>query len=542
MAKQTQLHIIAVESDSKKALKARELLARAGLYGSRAVVLNQDLSDTKLPNYFANLIVSGGAIPAGAEKLPEQEIHRLQKPYGGVVCIGKPGKMTPVVRGPLEGAGAWTHQYCTPANTACSTDILLKGPLGMLWFQDNDFEMPSRHGRGPAPLFENGILYVEGLNGIRALDAYNGTILWDYSLPNILKAYDQEHLNGVAITGSNFCIDEGRVYVRLENRCLCLDGITGEKIAEYEAPLRSNGEIGAWGYLACETGILYGSLFDRKYLVRWSFGKSDMSEMFSESDLFFALDVKSGKKLWSYRPKHSIRNNTIAIGSGRVYFIDHPKTLVDELDQEAAKRRGEEISDPGSGFLMALDVRNGRQVWEASEDIYGTVLVLSIEQDVLLMTYQDTNFKLKSELGGRMTAFRASSGERLWDIKAEYERSRPIINGDTIYAQPGAWDLLTGEKKDLHLERSYGCGIMAGSTHLLAYRSATLGYYDLLADQGTINYGGIRPGCWINTIPAGGLLLVPEASNQCTCSYLIKATIALQPCEKSPLELRGYVE
>jgi hypothetical protein len=92
--------------------------------------------------------------------------------------------------------------------------------------------------------------------------------------------------------------------------------------------------------------------------------------------------------------------------------------------------------------------------------------------------------------------------------------------------------LLTGQKKDFHFERSYGCGILAGSPHLLVFRSATLGYRDLRSESETENYGGIRPGCWINAIPAGGLLLLPEASNRCVCSYLIKATIALEPVQQ----------
>ena len=32
----------------------------------------------------------------------------------------------------------------------------------------------------------------------------------------------------------------------------------------------------------------------------------------------------------------------------------------------------------------------------------------------------------------------------------------------------------------------------------------------LTRDAGTENYGGIRPSCWINAIPASGLVLVPD--------------------------------
>jgi len=178
-----------------------------------------------------------------------------------------------------------------------------------------------------------------------------------------------------------------------------------------------------------------------------------------------------------------------------------------------------------------MDMATGETVWRQHEDIYGTLLALSIEQDILLMAYQHTRFKQPSERGDRMTAFRASTGERLWDAASDPQgkASRPILNGEMLINEPGAWNLLTGERLDFNLERSYGCGILAGSRHLLVYRSATFGYYDLIRQEGTHNYGGFRPGCWINCLPVGGVVLAPESTARCTCSYLIKTTIALQP-------------
>ncbi|MBT3289302.1 MAG: hypothetical protein HN380_18310, partial [Victivallales bacterium] len=38
-----------------------------------------------------------------------------------------------------------------------------------------------------------------------------------------------------------------------------------------------------------------------------------------------------------------------------------------------------------------------------------------------------------------------------------------------------------------------------------------------------------RPSCWINTLPAGGLVLIPEGSSGCTCGYSIQTTLALAP-------------
>jgi hypothetical protein len=104
-----------------------------------------------------------------------------------------------------------------------------------------------------------------------------------------------------------------------------------------------------------------------------------------------------------------------------------------------------------------------------------------------------------------------------------------MINDRTIYAQGGAWELLTGKPVPFEFGRSYGCGILASGAHMLLFRSATMGYYDLSGARRTENYGGIRPGCWINAIPAGGIVLVPDATAGCRCSYLNKSWFALQP-------------
>ena len=144
------------------------------------------------------------------------------------------------------------------------------------------------------------------------------------------------------------------------------------------------------------------------------------------------------------------------------------------------------------------------------------------------MSYQPTRFRLDSEIGGRMAAFRISDGKPLWDIQARYD-SRPLINDDMVYAQGGAWKLLTGQSQPFPFQKSYGCGILAASRNLLVFRSATFGYCDFDDPGATRNYGGIRPGCWVNALPAGGLVLVPDATAGCRCSYLNKAWIGLEP-------------
>jgi outer membrane protein assembly factor BamB len=499
----------------------------------RVTIHQADPAAAPYANYCADLVVSGRSVLEGMSAVPHRTAERLQRPCGGVACFGCPGAMQQSSRGPLAGAGDWTHLYADAANTLCSGDSRLRGPLGLLWFRDTDLFMPSRHGRGPAPLVANGRMFVEGVDVLRAVNVYNGTTLWEFPLPGILKSFHQDHLTGVAATGSNLCLGEDRLFVHGGGTCLVLDAATGQKTAQWAVPSLPDGTKGVWGYLAYHDGTLFGTVANQKHLVKESWrsflGKLDMSRLYSESVLLFALDAQTGRLKWSFTPEHSIRHNALAVGTARVYLIDRPPAAGDTPQWGPA---GAKSKHP-PGRLLCLDCRTGQVVWQSREGIFGTVLALSEKHGVLVMTYQPTKFKLDSELGKRLAAYRARDGQRLWCIDAKY-LSRPVLNDRVIYAEPGKWDLLTGAPLPFQFSRSHGCGILAGSSQLLVFRSATLGYVDLSSAQGTENYGGIRPGCWVNAIPAGGLVLMGDAASWCTCSYLNQATIALEPQVRKP--------
>jgi hypothetical protein len=281
----------------------------------------------------------------------------------------------------------------------------------------------------------------------------------------------------------------------------------------------------------------------------WS-DRWDTGGQFTESLLLFALDARTGKVKWTFEPQHSIRHNTIAIGRGRVYLVDRAPAPFDDVrlpesDARALARRRAQAEGSGEdevyqslishrpGRLLALDVQTGQPLWRADKETFATLLIYSNQHDVLLAAYQAVHQATRdSERGDRLAAFRASDGKPLWNVTATYE-DRPVLRDSAVYAPPGAWDLLTGAPLPFKFERSYGCGIVVGSRHLLVFRSATLGYLDLERSNGTENYGGVRPGCWIAGIPAGGLLLMQDAASWCTCSYLNQATIALQPRNES---------
>ena len=517
LARRSKLMVYAVDPDAANVQRARRRLTVAGLYGNRVTVHHAPLSKLAYPKYFANLIVSSRSVMGPADEVigpAAREISRLQRPYGGVLCVGKPGSMRIRVRGELAGAGSWTHQYASAANSCCSDDSLVKGPLATLWFRDADLSLPPRRSRRPPPLFHQGRLFVQGV-GLRAVDAYNGRTLWEFSPKESLQPYNADK------TGSNFCASDQGLYVRLGGKCLRLDVVTGKKLGEFQVPAGSDQRPGVWGYIAVSGGLLFGSRSNTDHTVVNTYNRANAGQGYPESKNFWAMDPKTGRLLWTYTARHSIRHNAIAIGEGRVYLIDRPRARMDLLRRGAVKQN--EVH--ALGELLCLDAKTGKILWKAKQ-IWGTLLALSNRHDVLLMSFQLTQYTLPSERGGRMMAFRASDGVRLWDRKVNYS-TRPLINDSVVYAQGGAWDLATGKDRPFKMSRSYGCGQISSSKSLMLFRSATLGYFDLSRKAGVENFGGIRLGCWINAIPVGGLVLVPDGT-VCTCSYLNRAAFALQ--------------
>ena len=166
-----------------------------------------------------------------------------------------------------------------------------------------------------------------------------------------------------------------------------------------------------------------------------------------------------------------------------------------------------------------MESRRYNSLCRRNDIVTGLVLLWRWHRHALLvhrqgLTAQPTRFRLESEVGGRIAVHDGSNGARLWQDGRRYD-SRPVIVDRTVYAQGAAWDLLTGETRPFNFNRSYGCGVLAIGARTMVYRSATLGYFDLVDNDRNRDFGGLRPGCWINAIPVGGLVLVPDGSAGC---------------------------
>ena len=576
LARQTDLQIVGIEEDPQKVAKARIALNRAGLYGTRVTV--QQVSSGQLPytDYFANLVVSDRMLISGESVVSPEEVVRVLRPGGGVAYLGqtrdaaKQGRTlshsslagwlgdTPAEgwvvternglwagmrREALEGGGEWTHKYADAGNSTCSTDQLVGGSMRVQWFgQPGPRHIIDRHHRPMVPLSKDGRLFVYGDDRVIAVDSYNGTPLWDVSVPHFRRVAAPRDAGSMVVT-------EDALYVVAEEQCRALDVATGECSSTYTAPQLMPGTLHHWGYVASVDGLLFGSgqKEDASYTevskagdyeIQWG----DFKRMVT-SDYLFCLDRHDGTKRWSYK-KGIIINPTIAVGDGRMYFVESrdPKALAHEHGKITLN-----VLLGNGGHLVALDIETGDTIWEQPVDLSTCqhIIFLSYADDTLLVVGSKNN---EGSAWYYLYGFSAHDGQLLWQQDHPNNESgiggdhgeqihHPMIVNGIVFAEPCAYNLRTGvrvdpegKESDWSIPPRKGCGTSSASALCLFYRDSNPTMYDLRPGGGPSRLTHVnRPGCWINIIPAGGLVLVPEGSSGCTCSYPLQTSIALIP-------------
>jgi len=424
---------------------------------------------------------------------------------------------------------------------------------------------------------------------ILAVDAYNGTTLWQREIPGAVRAR-------VDVDGGNLALTEKALYVAAYDKCLRLDPATGATVRVYDLP-DAGGQTYRWGCVSTDRNILFGiraeplkQPYAAQLKARHANPNDDVRRAYTRSnakwlpmanypawenyrpeagsvtsrmmagDMVFALDPDTGKVLWTHEGKR-IANLTLSVGDGKVFLAE--SITADGLAARALQERRELIGkglyeETGSmkeadqyapsdiRLAVALDARTGKKLWERPVDFTGCcgdAMGSACRDDVLLFfgcvgNHDAYRFRENQLAYRRIVALSASTGQILWSRPLNY-RTRPVVMGDRIIIEPRACDLRTGEiqmRRDPitgkqvpweFLRPGHTCAITSACPNALFYRSSSTAIYDLVRDAGVAIFGGIRPGCWINMIPASGLVLVPEASVGCTCSFPLRCSFAL---------------
>ena len=570
IAVRSDLKVIGIEIDAAKAAAARGFLAEAGLYGTRASILEGSLESLGLPGYFANLIVCDW--PASRGRIPSEpdEVFRVLRPFGGVAYLGWPsltngsrlerwqsdsnlpeanvvendGVWLHTRRGDLAGSGEWTQMYANPGNTASSGDELVRYPTQLQWFGGpGPRRMIDRHHRTVPPLSKNGRLFIPGDNRIVAVDAYNGARLWDVGIPGSRRV-------GALKDAGNMALAEDILYVAYGNKCGGLDVKSGEPTSTFTVPSVIDAQL-EWGYIAVQGDLLFGSA-QRTGASRTELSRASVAEQYGDlkpmvtSAGLFALDRRTGDVRWTYS-SGTVCNSAIAVGGGRVFFVEsrNPKyprgangrVLLPELLAS-------------NTHVVALDAESGEVAWDQPSDLTNCehILYASYADEVLVLTGSKNKDKHARYY---LYALNGVDGSERW--RGEHNHTKegvggdhgeqvhhPVIASGIVFTEPVAYDLQIGERVnpkgepgEWSMTARSGCGTMSGSARCLFYRDANPNIFDPEVGNRRKITSVSRPGCWINIIPAGGLVLIPEASSGCTCNFAVQTSMAFIPGPRS---------
>jgi len=304
------------------------------------------------------------------------------------------------------------------------------------------------------------------------------------------------------------------VMVRAGSRGWCVCSAGGARYERNLRYVRPERMLPRWGYLSVAGDLVLGSYLPAgPKTEEW------------ESRGLFALDKKDGSLRWQYRPQRTILNTSVAFGDGRIFVLD---------GTAPTRLFGVKQKDTLELSLLALELKTGQELWRQND--VPTVNRQWVHSDMRFVQYARHIVVVGGHAG-----YEAATGKKLWErpVVAGEDFRLPVIRDDWVIHEPQAFDLktgeprmvtdaLTGQARPWKFTRAYGCGPVAGARNLLFFRSGTAGFYDFATD-GTTTFGGMRPGCSITMVPANGLMVLPEGSSGCSCSYNFQTSLALVP-------------
>ena len=545
LVRQSDMRVIVIDSAADAIQKLRSKIDAMGLYGTRIVAIAADPRTIHLPPYLASLIVSE-ELHAVDLSDPQflTKFYEWLRPYGGAAVFRmddrdlqglrktveavdlRNAKLTHVNGlavlkrfGPLPGASDWTHEYGDSSNTLMSMDDRVRAPLGLLWFggpAGSGELFFDRHYWGPGLTVVDGRMFVQGPQRLSAIDIYTGRVLWKKHLRAGLSPGRRGNFFDLHKPGFHFVTVSDGVYLAYPDVCLRLDPKTGKTLSE----LKLVSDEDQWGKVRVWQNLLIVNVFRLR------------DELGLVPSAVAAIERHTGELVWSTDAAYG--SPLVAVGGDKVFFFDG---MLTELF-DAWKRVGKVPDSSGARSLRALDIKTGRQLWEAESQRIATWLAYSQEHDILVVS---------NKRG--VDALRGESGEVLWqkqeeapgfDGHPENVWDKVIVSGDLVIDQRGpgqAFSLKTGELAvDRHpitgeatpwrfTKTGHHCNYAIASPHLVTFRAGTAGFFDRHT-KGTARLRGFRSGCRNSLIPAGGVLNAPNYAHGCSCSYNVFTSLA----------------
>jgi outer membrane protein assembly factor BamB len=448
--------------------------------------------------------------------------RRLLRPGSGVALVGSEQLTRPA----LEGAGTWSHALADAGNSASSMDRHVSDDLQLQWFGGpGPAGVVDRHLRSAPPLCVDGILVIQGQDQLRAVDAYHGTLLWTRSFEGLSRM-------AVSLDSGYQAADAGELWLAQANVLRCVDLRTGLDLREVRAPVRME-----FGWLALDKERVLVSIQPEGTSRReQSYGEVDLQFKDEQplicSQMLIAYDRDFVRRLWK-REFRCVPNSSLALSGGRVFGV--------EAREAAGSGRVLPATVGQAGpTLFALDVERGRPIFDLALDLADMrhALFVSVRDDTLVVT---TSHTFSDDVSGFYLQVRnASDGALRWTAHTPNNGAgsshgeqvhHPVLLENVLVAEPRAYDLASGailSDGKWWMPKRRGCGTLSASADTLYFRDHNPRARKI--DGPTVHVTSVsRPGCWINILPAAGLVLLPEASAGCVCSFPVQTSMAFLP-------------
>ncbi len=496
----------------------------------------------RLPDRFANAVIipNRGALT--------DEVRRIVRPWNGAVFIPEGTGFKRIwARGPLAGSGSWTHMYADPANTACSGDELVSADLQLQWFGGpGPRPMIDRHLRTTPPLFRDGRLFIPGHDVLIAVDGCNGTILWQRPVAGLSRT-------GAPYDGGHMAIGPRFLWIADRSHCHALDPDSGETVRSVPTGPGPDGGPAEWGWLCKTDDALFGSA-RRPGTAITSHGRTEVSRQYGEEQTLVTSHTLFREGGWRYEGG-AVLNSTLTLIGDRLWFVEG-------RSENAVREAGGQVKLAefhSDSFLVCLDAATGAQLLRVpfpktriSHSLFlaGTpehlVATGSFTKEIVSKRPDGTESK-RLQTWYEVFTFDQETGALSWgrDHSNNVGGSggdhgeqvhHPVLRDGLLFVEPIAYHLKDGErwkpdgKAAWYMPPRRGCGAFSASDQCLYFRNHNPIALPIAKEARQSKITAVtRPGCWISILPVGGMVLLPEASSGCVCSFPIQTSLGFVP-------------
>ncbi len=560
LAANTNLKVINLDDSQKNIRKFKNILQDNKVYGPKISGLAvKDINNIPITSELADLVWVNNT-----DGIDADEVIRLIAPKHHALIRGvsdtkewlensllswqveaeKYGDNSIVLtKNPIENTGSWTHMYGSSDNSSFGGESL--------WGSNSteDFEVQwmgrpgprfqtDRNGRKPSPLAIDGRLFVQGNERVASVNMYNGTIHWVKEFPGMKRM-------NVSRDCSNWAVDKSFIYMVNNEKLNKVDQKNGDVVKTISVNNYYKGEVD-WSYIGVLQDRLIGGATakDASHInyhgsTGWYDAKKGPLAAKVLSYNLFAIAKEGDKEFWNYKPKGAIINPTITSYNDQIAFVE---TRSPNKESIKTARGGAEIFK--KTWLVALDVQTGEKIWE-------TPVKTKPGLTTYYMAAGDGKYVIVSSAEGSydVRTYNSSNGTLSWKKDQQWfhgdhggHMSKPAIVDNRLMIKPALYNMETGEVIDYNVPKvGHGCAHYALTEQSVFYRGGSVAQFNF-DTRSFSKWERLRPDCWLSTIPAGGMVLSPEAGGGCSCGNWLETSMVMAPISRTPITIKSLGE